>query len=87
MQTDKQIIKGIVEDMLRQRVHGLTKKKALEEEAIFLLGASAALQAVFAIDEKELTDYIPPMWIIGPMSGRSVLTHTFREPLWPAKEG
>ena len=74
MQTDKDIIRGYIEKILHNRLEvlDLKGKSALKEECAFISGASAALQIIFG-EDGTLTDYVPPMWMIGPMSGRSVL--------------
>ena len=66
-----------IENKMVERFHALEIKpltrRGGQEEAAFLAGASMALQAVFPPDDPtKLTSYVPPMWIIGPMSGRSV---------------
>jgi hypothetical protein len=50
------------------------KTGALQSEADFYLGAASVLQYLFGKDPKELTEIVPPMWIIGIMSGRSPST-------------
>lgn len=73
METNKAVIRESIEKVLKGRIEvfHLKGKKAKEEEAIFLSGAAAALQAVFG-NKDALTDYVPPMWVICPMSGRSI---------------
>ena len=75
MQTDKTIISKAVETTLRNRLktQKLKGKSALKEEAVFLCGAMAVLQIVFGEDKDVLTDYVRPIWIIAPLTGRSVL--------------
>lgn len=73
MTTNKSEIQTAVKKFLsaRLRVQNLKGKARLKEEAAFIAGASAALQAVFG--GSELTDYVPPAWIISIMAGRSIL--------------
>jgi len=79
MKTDKQAIVNEIENVLRNRLDNLGHKpgkgkKAITEEAAFLCGASAALQAVFGNSEAEaLSNYIPPRWVISIMRGETVL--------------
>lgn len=68
MNTNKDEIQAAVVDMLRQR----KKARVNKSEADYLAGACAALQAVFGEGDK-LTSYVPPMWVLGPLTGRSVL--------------
>lgn len=79
MNTDKQAIRQSVEKALAGRLaaqpinitraDGSPTANALREQAAFLAGAMAALQAVFGEDENTLTDYAPPAWIIEIMRG------------------
>lgn len=83
MNQDKRLIQDAIETRLLERfralqINPLSKKGAIEEAA-FLAGAGSALQAVFETDPTKLTDYVPPMWIIGPMSGRSVVVEIAKE--------
>ena len=49
-------------------------KKARDDEAAFLAGAAAALQAVYGKEgSNELTEYVRPLWMLYPLSGRSVI--------------
>ena len=76
MTTDKSKIQTAVKEHLssRLRVQNLKGKARLKEEAAFIAGASAALQAVFGDPEDDsLTDYVPPVWILSIMAGRSIL--------------
>ena len=76
MTTDKSEIQTAVEKHLsnRLRTQNLKGKARLKEEAAFIAGASAALQAVFGAPENpSLTDYVPPIWIFSIITGRSVL--------------
>jgi len=76
MTTDKSKIQTAVKEHLssRLRAQNLKGKARLKEEAAFISGACAALHAVFGDPEDtRLTDYVPPIWIISIMTGRSVL--------------
>jgi hypothetical protein len=76
MTTDKSEIRTAVEKHLSRRLLGqnLKGKARLKEEAAFIAGASAALQAVFGAPENpSLTDYVPPIWIFSIITGRSIL--------------
>jgi hypothetical protein len=76
MTTDKSKIQTAVKEHLsfRLRAQNLKGKARLKEEATFIAGASAALHAVFGDSENtNLTDYVPPKWIVSIMSGRSIL--------------
>ena len=71
-------MRGAVISQLRRRISALGLKRgsvaALNEEAAFLCGATAVLQNLFPDNGLEkLTGTVPPMWVIGPMTGRSVL--------------
>ena len=57
------------------------KSGALRSEADFYAGAAIAIHHLFGKDDKQLTDIIPPMWILGIMSGRSPSTR------WEEDEG
>ena len=74
MITDKETIQKAVEETLCSRIEtqGLKGKAALKEECSFLCGAASALQAIFG-EKDTLSNYIPPIWMIAPMTGRSVL--------------
>ena len=76
MTTDKSEIRTAVKKYLsyRLRAKNLKGRARLKEEATFIAGASAALDAVFGDPEApRLTDYVPPLWIISIMAGRSIL--------------
>jgi len=75
MTTDKEQIIAAVENMLRKRHDNATVrgKHWMREEAAFLAGACTVLQAVFGESEERMTDYVPPAWVLYPMSGRSIL--------------
>ena len=76
MTTDKSEIQTAVKEHLsgRLRAQNLKGRARLKEEASFIAGASAALHAVFGDSEDaRLTDYVPPIWIISIMTGRSIL--------------
>ena len=76
MTTNKSEIQTAVKEHLsgRLRAQNLKGKARLKEEAAFIAGASAALQAVFGAPENpSLTDYVPPVWVTSIMIGRSVL--------------
>ena len=76
MTTDKSEIRTAVEKHLSRRLLGqnLKGKARLKEEAAFIAGASAALEAVFGAPENpSLTDYVPPIWIFSIITGRSIL--------------
>ncbi len=79
MNTDKKAIKAAIGARLLARQATLfpnakgKSKVAGNDEAAFLAGAASALQAVFGDPNKnELTDYVPPLFILYPMTGRSV---------------
>jgi len=78
MQTNKELIRKSIEEGLRNRLATLNLKgKAKKtEEVAFLCGAMSALQVVFGENVTELTNYIPPIWVIASMTGRSVLDET-----------
>lgn len=76
MTTSKSKIQTAVKEHLssRLRAKNLKGRARLKEEATFIAGASAALHAVFGDpDNANLTDYVPPAWIISIMAGRSIL--------------
>ncbi len=78
MTTSKSEIQAAVEKYLSfyLRAKNLKGRARLKEEAAFIAGASAALHAVFGDGDSEnanLTDYVPPKWIIFIMDGRSIL--------------
>lgn len=76
MNKNQEQIQQAVEDTLRARVNNGSQSRNHETETAYLAGACAALQAVFGTGsarQDALTDYIPPLWIIGPMTGRSIL--------------
>ena len=79
MTTSKSKIQTAVKQHLsfRLRAKNLKGRARLKEEATFIAGASAALQAVFGDsddpDNARLTDYVPPAWIVSIMAGRSIL--------------
>lgn len=84
MNTDKVAIAKAIESRLLSRFRALGINpgtvRGHNEEAAFLAGAATALQAVFAEpDSANLTDYVPPFWVISPMSGRSVVKELLRK--------
>lgn len=83
MNTDKNVIRNKIEQQLSSRLgtqlgaqiygrNGKPTVAALREQAAFLAGSMAALQAVFGSDD-QLTDYAPPAWIIDMMRGKLVV--------------
>lgn len=75
MNTDKTAIRQSIEIALSRRLgarlttvrntKGKPTAEALREQAAFIAGAAAALQAVFGDPKADLlTDYVPPSWII-----------------------
>lgn len=77
MNTDKAAIKEAVEAKLETRLDHLGikpgSKADLKEQAAFIAGACTVLHAVFGEKgSKTLTDYAPPIWIIGCLTGRSI---------------
>lgn len=81
MNTDKAKIRSFIEQQLKSRLQGQaittgTKagkatKAALQEQAAFIAGAGAALQAVFGKDDT-LTDYFSPSWLISVLRGELI---------------
>lgn len=82
METSKAKIEAAVEARLLSRFKNLGikpgSKKGAAEEAAFLSGAATALHAVFGEREDRLTDYVPPLWVLFPMTGRSVVAEILR---------
>jgi len=75
MTTSKKIIQQRVEQSLLQRQASLrlSPRDERRDEAGFLSGAACALQAVFGRpDDDTMTHYVPPLWIMAPMTGRQV---------------
>ena len=68
-----------VTDTLRKRIDSMGVKpksrRAMEAEAHFIAGAATVINALFPSDDPEnnLSPQVPPLWIIAPMCGRSVL--------------
>ena len=66
---------------IQQRVEDTLKARddsgALKDECDFLCGAMTVLgivnQIFYDATEEESMGVVPPLWILGPMSGRSVL--------------
>lgn len=79
---DKQAIQQAIEIALARRLgsqpinirraDGSPTQNALREQAAFIAGAGAALQAVFGKDDTLLTDYFPPRWVIATMRGELI---------------
>lgn len=71
--TLQKTVKGKVEDTLIAR----SESSALKDECDFLAGAMTVLQQInvllYESTEKESMDIIPPMWMLLPMCGRSVI--------------
>ena len=61
-------------DWVEQQGLERIKSRALQSEADFYSGAASVLQFLFGKDPKELTKIVPPMWILGVMTGRSPST-------------
>lgn len=83
MNTDKQAIRTAIEIALARRLNsqpinvkradGSPTANALREQAAFIAGAGAALQAVFGDPKADtLTDYFPPKWLIAAMRGELI---------------
>ena len=68
-----QAIKEEVESTLLARHHN----GSLKSEIDFIMGACAAMRIVnmklYEADEETSMDCIPPMWLLWPMSGRSIV--------------
>lgn len=76
--TSKHELKKKIEERLLARsaanFANYKHKAAMNDEAAFLAGAATALHAVFGDPaSNDLTDYVPPLWILYPMTGRSVV--------------
>lgn len=65
------------EKRLRDRLDALgikvLSKRGGIEEAAFLAGAATVLHEVYGGVDGNLSAAVPPLWIIAPMTGRSVL--------------
>jgi hypothetical protein len=76
MNTDKKDIQVRIERALLERMKVLGAKpgsdKERQAETHYIAGAAQALQAVFEERPDRLTEYVPPLWIMYPMAGRSV---------------
>ncbi len=75
---DSAALKAAIEASLRVRLEAfglkLNSAAAKKEEAAFISGAMCAINALLPNEAPEkISAAIPPMWIIGPMTGRSVL--------------
>jgi hypothetical protein len=70
--TKEEIIERVEASMShRHRDLRMTPKARKQDEAAFLAGACCALQATFGKPtDADITDYIPPAWILAPMCGR-----------------
>ncbi len=75
---DKPALVAAIQDSLRNRLQALEVKlgtaTALKHEAAFMSGAMCAINALKPNDDpNKISEWIPPMWCIAPMTGRSVL--------------
>ena len=74
---DKQQIRNKAQDVITELLRSRKDNGALESEIDVLVGASAILNLVnqecFGASEDESMDIVPPAFIFGPMSGRSLL--------------
>ena len=74
----QQVMTRAVEKALDERFKNFDlkpkSKRGGAEEAAFLSGAAVAIQAMFPnADPEKMSEAIPPLWIIFPLSGRSVV--------------
>ena len=82
MNTNKTEIQQAIEQALKGRLIGLAirtgtragkpTKAALQEQAAFLAGAGAALQAVFGHNHSQLTEYFSPSWLVSVLRGELI---------------
>ena len=74
---DKPTLQKTVKNKVESTLIARNKSTALNDECDFLAGAMTVLQQVNVLlydsTEKESMDIVPPMWILLPMSGRSVI--------------
>lgn len=70
--TDK--ILETLKERIRLSGHKPKSRKAMEMGVNFLAGAAAAINVLIpSTDPEQLSKAIPPIWMIAPMCGRSVL--------------
>ncbi len=77
-QPDKKHIRAEVEQALRERLEILglkpDTKRALDAECHFLCGAMTTINAIYPnADPNKISDMIEQVWILAPLTGRSVL--------------
>lgn len=67
-------IQRYIEKRLKDRLstQGLKGKRALQEQAAFMAGAGAALQAVFDPESDKLTSMFSPSWFIDILRGELI---------------
>lgn len=70
-------------DNFKENVKGFGKKKQLEQQTEFLMGAAAAFQT-FADDQKYAV--LPPRWVFMPMAGE-LITEPFKRTEKPDTNG
>jgi len=74
--TQKDKFKSTVKERVEKVGKIRLKDGACESEADFFAGAMAVMLVInemyFGSDDDNLMDIVPPMWFIGPMSGRSL---------------
>lgn len=61
-------------DRIEQQALKRIRNGALVSEADFYAGAAITIHHLFSENDEQLADIIPPMWILGIMSGRSPST-------------
>jgi len=62
---------------VEKQLRGRHKNKVLKDEVDFFAGAISAMMVVnevfFDSTPEDIMDICPPMWLIGPMAGRSYI--------------
>ena len=74
---DKEQLRDIMKKKVEQGLIDRDRSGALKDECDYLVGAMTVLAhinvLIYNTPVKESMGIVPPMWMLGPMSGRSVL--------------
>jgi len=70
-------LRKIIKDEVERTLLSRDKMKTLKSELDFVMGAVTVMRIVnmhlYCTDDEQSMDCVPPMWLLYPMSGRSIV--------------
>jgi len=70
-------LRKIIQDEVERTLLSRDKMKTLKSELDFVMGAVTVMRIVnmhlYCTDDEQSMDCVPPMWLLYPMSGRSIV--------------